>query len=106
MFVSCGRVLAAMARIGQTWITNVHQGAQPVSVDIDDEMTELALSAAQAIGADYAGVDLIRDQDHRLLVLEINSNPAWKGLQSVTDINIAWTLAQDFLSAVSENVHI
>ena len=102
VFVSQGRVLAAMARVGQTWITNVHQGAEPVSVEADDEMTEMALKATHAIGADYAGVDLIRDQDGRLLVLEINSNPAWKGLQSVTDINIAWTLAQDFLSAVSE----
>jgi glutathione synthase/RimK-type ligase-like ATP-grasp enzyme len=54
------------------------------------------------IGADYAGVDLIRDETGRLLVLEINSNPAWKGLQSVTDVNIAWTLAADFLSALAE----
>ncbi|MFM7083556.1 MAG: RimK family alpha-L-glutamate ligase [Hyphomicrobium sp.] len=103
VFVSQGRVLAAMARVGQTWITNVHQGAEPVSIDADAEMTEMALKATHAIGADYAGVDLIRDQEGQLLVLEINSNPAWKGLQSVTDINIAWTLAQDFLSAVSEN---
>lgn len=103
VFVSRNRVLAAMARVGQTWITNVHQGAEPVSIDADEEMTEMALKATSAIGADYAGVDLIRDQEGKLLVLEINSNPAWKGLQSVTDINIAWTLAQDFLSAVSDH---
>lgn len=64
-------------------------------------MSALALAAAQAIGADYAGVDLICDADGQLNVLEINSNPAWKGLQSVTDVNIAWTLAEDFLTAVS-----
>lgn len=102
LFVSRGRVLAAMARVGRTWITNVHQGAEPHAIDLDPEMTGLALQAASAIGADYAGVDLIRDEDGRLLVLEINSNPAWKGLQSVTDINIAWTLAEDFLAALSE----
>ncbi len=38
----------------------------------------------------------------KLMVLEINSNPAWKGLQSVTDVNIAWTLAEDFLAALPE----
>ncbi len=65
-------------------------------------MTHLALEAARVIGADYAGVDLIRDENGRLLVLEINSNPAWKGLQSVTDVNIAWTLADDFLAALAE----
>ncbi len=102
-FVSSGRVLAAMARRGRTWITNVHQGAEPVSMAGlgDAEERGFALSATEAVGADYAGVDLIRDRDGRLLVLEINSNPAWKGLQSVTDINIAWTLSEDFLAAVA-----
>ncbi|MDX2309645.1 MAG: RimK family alpha-L-glutamate ligase [Hyphomicrobium sp.] len=104
VFVSRGRILAAMARVGRTWITNVHQGAEPspVAINEGDEMTSLALGATAAIGADYAGVDLIRDRDGRLLVLEINSNPAWKGLQSVTDVNIAWTLAGDFLAAIVE----
>jgi tetrahydromethanopterin:alpha-L-glutamate ligase len=104
LFVSRGRVLAAMSRVGRTWITNVHQGAEPFGIETDPEMTHLALEAARAIGADYAGVDLIRDEAGRLLVLEINSNPAWKGLQSVTDVNIAWTLADDFLAALAEKI--
>ncbi len=102
LFVSRGRVLAAMARVGRSWITNVHQGAEPVGIETNPEMTHLALEAARVIGADYAGIDLIRDAAGRLLVLEINSNPAWKGLQSVTDVNIAWTLADDFLAALAE----
>lgn len=104
VFVSRGRMLAAMARVGETWITNIHQGAAATAVLDGDEqegMSALALAAAEAIGADYAGVDLIADADGRLNLLEINSNPAWKGLQSVTDVNIAWTLAEDFLAAVS-----
>lgn len=100
VLISSGRVLAAMARVGKTWITNVHQGAEPVRHDPDAEMERLALAAARAIGADYAGVDLIAGADGHLMVLEINSNPAWKGLQSVTDVNIAWTLAEDFLAAL------
>jgi tetrahydromethanopterin:alpha-L-glutamate ligase len=63
-------------------------------------MAELALAAAKTLGADYAGVDLIRQDDGRLLVLEVNSNPAWRGLQSVTDIDIAERLAGDFLAAL------
>lgn len=103
VFVSRGRVLAAMARVGATWITNIHQGAAATAIHESDNetMSALALAAAEAIGADYAGVDLICDADGQLNVLEINSNPAWKGLQSVTDVNIAWTLAEDFLTAVS-----
>lgn len=103
VFVSRGRVLAAMARVGETWITNIHQGATATAMlDGEDQgMSGLALAAVEAIGADYAGVDLIADAEGNLNVLEINSNPAWKGLQSVTDVNIAWTLAEDFLAAVS-----
>jgi RimK family alpha-L-glutamate ligase len=104
LFVSRGRVLAAMSRVGRSWITNVHQGAEPTPVETGPEMAGLALEAARVIGADYAGVDLIRDETGRLLVLEINSNPAWKGLQSVTDVNIARTLAEDFLAALSERL--
>lgn len=103
VFVSRERVLAAMARIGETWITNIHQGAQAQALgafsEARDEMFALARAAAHAVGADYAGVDLIRDEDGRLMVLEINSNPAWKGLQSVTDVDIGRTLAEDFLAS-------
>lgn len=101
VFVSRGRVLSAMVRRGKTWITNVHQGAAPEPHTPDDEMCSFALRAAAAVGADYAGVDLIRDGGGRLLVLEINSNPAWKGLQSVSAIDIADTLAADFLADVA-----
>lgn len=101
VLVSNGVVLSSMVRRGKSWITNVHQGAEPVAHLACVEMEGLALGAVKAIGADYAGVDLIRDAGGRLMVLEINSNPAWKGLQAVTpDLDIADTLAGDFLSAV------
>jgi tetrahydromethanopterin:alpha-L-glutamate ligase len=101
VFVSKGRILAAMARRGQTWITNIAQGAQPAPHEPDDEMAALAIAAVAALGADYAGVDLIRQPDGKLLVLEVNSNPAWRGLQSVCDIDIATALAQDFMAALA-----
>lgn len=102
VFVSRQRILSSMVRRGKSWITNVHQGASPVAHAPCDEMSRLALGAVAAIGADYAGVDLIRNAEGRLMVLEINSNPAWKGLQSVSDIDIAETLASDFLAAVAK----
>jgi tetrahydromethanopterin:alpha-L-glutamate ligase len=102
VFVSQGRILSSMVRRGKTWITNVHQGAEPIAHDPCAEMSSLALGAVAAIGADYAGVDLIRDQSGRLMLLEINSNPAWKGLQSVSSADIADILAADFLATVTK----
>ena len=102
VFVSAGRIVGAMARSGEHWVTNVHQGGRPTPIAMNDQLAELALAATKAIGADYAGVDLIRDAEtDEFLVLEINSNPAWKGLQSITEIDVADVLADDFLNAIS-----
>jgi glutathione synthase/RimK-type ligase-like ATP-grasp enzyme len=67
-------------------------------------MQQLARAALTAVGADYAGIDLIRTADGRLLVLEVNSNPSWKGLQRVADIDIADAVVEDFLFAVREHL--
>ena len=104
VFVSGGRVLAAMARRGKSWITNVAQGAQPGAHQPDTAMSAMALAAVRALGADYAGVDLIRSREGQLFVLEANSNPAWHGLQSVSDVDIAGELAADFLAAVASRM--
>ncbi len=101
VLVSGGRVVAAMSRRSKSWITNVHQGGEPMSHAPDAVMSELAVAAAAAVGADYGGVDLIRHEDGRLMVLEVNSNPAWRGLQSVTDVDIASSLARDLLTALA-----
>jgi RimK family alpha-L-glutamate ligase len=103
VIVTRNRVVAAMARRAGTWITNVHQGGEPSAHEPSEEMAQLASGALAAVGADYAGVDLIRTPDGRLLVLEVNSNPSWRGLQSVSDIDIARTIAEDFLTAVAEH---
>jgi tetrahydromethanopterin:alpha-L-glutamate ligase len=99
------RVIAAMGRKGGSWITNVHQGGHPVACPPTAEMTALATAALAAVDADYAGVDLIRAPDGRLLVLEVNSNPSWRGLQSVSDVDIADSIVEDFLAAVRTHQH-
>jgi len=100
LFVSGGRLVSAMTRRGKQWVTNVHQGAEPMHLIPDARAAEIAIAAAAAVGADYAGVDMIRVADGRMLVLEVNSNPAWRGLQEVTDVDIAQCLADDFIAAV------
>jgi glutathione synthase/RimK-type ligase-like ATP-grasp enzyme len=47
---------------------------------------------------DYAGVDLMRGRDGEPVVIEINGIPAWRGLQSVTEMDIAGHLAQDLVA--------
>jgi len=104
LLVSRGRIIAAMARHSTRWITNVKRGARPVAVVASEEMRELALRAAAAVGAAFAGVDILYDVDSRPTVLEVNSMPAWSGLQKVTPFNIAATLAGDIVAAIAERL--
>ena len=50
---------------------------------------------------DYCGVDIIRDRHGNLYVLEVNSIPAWKGLQGVVDVDIAQALVDDCLGLLA-----
>ncbi len=97
------RVIAAMTRRGKHWVTNIHQGGQAKSHSPCSEMTAISMAAMRAIDADYAGIDLIRTASGELQVLEVNSNPAWRGLQSVAGINIAEAIAEDFLKTVRQH---
>jgi tetrahydromethanopterin:alpha-L-glutamate ligase len=102
LLVSRGRVVAAMARHAPTWITNVKQGGKPVAAVPDGAMKDLAVRAAAVAGADFAGVDILCGEDAQPCVLEVNSMPAWSGLQKVAGVDIAATLAADLISALAE----
>ena len=103
VFVCAGEAIAMMSRRNDDWITNVNRGGKPekASPEAERELSRLAISAAAAVGADFAGVDIVRDDHGRAFVLEVNSMPAWSGLQSVSSINIADALARAFLDHVA-----
>jgi tetrahydromethanopterin:alpha-L-glutamate ligase len=99
VFVIRGRTVAAMRRCGLSWLNNVAQGARCEPARLDDLLLcRLAEDAVRAVGMAYAGVDIMRDAQGRYTVIEVNSVPAWKGLQSVSEVVIADLLAEDFLS--------
>ncbi len=100
VFIVGNQVVAAMKRSGDGWLHNVAQGASCEKCD-EADVLEIALQAAQALEIGYCGVDVIGDRNGQLFVLEVNSIPAWRGLQSVTSVNIAQTLVDDFLSKIN-----
>lgn len=105
VFVINGKVVAAMKRIGSSWVNNVAAGGRCEAIHPNEIMTQLALQAATAVDIDYCGVDIIQAASGEYYVLEVNSIPAWKGLQSVTDLNIAQLLVDDFLRKIRVNGH-
>jgi RimK family alpha-L-glutamate ligase len=101
VFVLAGRPIAAMIRRSEGWVTNIFQGATGEAAPTDGEAGALAVRAAAAVGADYAGVDLIEDEDGRFQLLEVNSMPAWKGLTQATGIDVAAALARDLAARLA-----
>ncbi|MGE0859385.1 MAG: RimK family alpha-L-glutamate ligase [Gammaproteobacteria bacterium] len=93
VMVIAGRARAAMARESEHWVTNRAQGARCVAQRLEPELACVAEGASAAVGADYAGVDLLRDADGRWLVTEVNGIPAWQGLESATGVDIGAELA-------------
>ena len=94
-----------MKRSGETWLHNVAQGAQCENVidkSAEADVLDIALQAASVLDIAYCGVDVIRDKNGKLYVLEVNSIPAWRGLQGVSNVNIAQVLVDDFLSHLHE----
>jgi len=100
VFIIAGKAVAAMTRRGNHWINNVAQGGRCEFLPATGEIAELAQAAARAVDIDYCGVDIIRDHQGRLYVLEVNSIPAWKGLQGVAGLDIAQALVDDFLAKI------
>ncbi|RFC63022.1 RimK family alpha-L-glutamate ligase [Fulvimarina endophytica] len=101
ILVSNDRAIAGMRREAANWITNIKQGATALPMEADERMNALAVDAARAVGADFCGVDLLRDGDGAIQIIEVNSMPAWTGLSRVTPIDIALERAGDLLAQLA-----
>jgi RimK family alpha-L-glutamate ligase len=91
-FVVGGRVVAAAWRCADHWRTNLARGAAALPLDLPADWAELALRATRAVGAEYAGVDLLPARDGAVYVLEVNGIPGWRGLQATTPVSVAGAL--------------
>jgi RimK family alpha-L-glutamate ligase len=100
VFVIGGEAIAAMVRRGETWKTNMAQGAEALALTLDDELRELSVRAADALGADYAGVDILPAEDGRHTLIEVNGIPGWQGLAKATGINVTEHLVDYVLEQV------
>jgi RimK family alpha-L-glutamate ligase len=101
-FVVGARVVAAIQRIGSGWRANLARGARAQATELSAEQERLCVEAAEVLGADYAGVDLLHAADGRDYVLELNGIPGWRGLQDATGADVAAALVAQVEAAVSE----
>ena len=100
-FVVGGRVIGAIERSAPGWKTNLARGGRARAVTLPAARLEAALAAAKAVGADYAGVDLLPARDGTVYVVEINGIPGWRGLQEATSSDVAGAIVEHLLERVA-----
>jgi RimK family alpha-L-glutamate ligase len=103
VFVVGGRVLAAIERRSPGWRTNLSRGGTAQAVQLSDAWAALAVRAAAAVGADYAGVDLLPARDGSVYLLEVNGIPGWEGLQAATGLDVAGAVIDQLVSRAGSN---
>lgn len=89
-FVVGDKVVAAMQRTAKEgdFRSNLHRGGSADKLNLTKEERMLALKAANVMGLNMAGVDLIRSV-HGPLVLEVNPSPGLEGIEKVTGKDVA-----------------
>jgi ribosomal protein S6--L-glutamate ligase len=81
VFVIDGTAVGAIMRKSDSLTHNIHQGGCGKAVTIDPDMQDIAARAAECVGIDYGGVDLLI-HENSYTVLEVNGTPNWHCMQA------------------------
>jgi len=94
-FVIGNRVVAAMERTSAAgeFRSNLHRGGSARLTKLTTVERRTAIKAAQTMGLNVAGVDILRS-DRGPLVMEVNSSPGLKGIEEATGVNVAGKIIQ------------
>ena len=89
-FVVGGEVVAAMKRTGRSgdFRSNLHRGGKAEGTTLNDEERRTAIRAAEVLGLNVCGVDMLRAK-RGPVVIEVNSSPGLEGIETATGIDIA-----------------
>jgi len=94
-FVVGNRVVAAMRRTaaGQEFRSNVHRGGMTESIQLEAVYERTAVRAAQILGLQVAGVDMLEGKTGPV-IMEVNSSPGLEGIEKATGVNVAGAIIQ------------
>ena len=101
VFVVGEEALGAIYRVSlnDSIVSNLSQGGTPVRCELTEDLEELAIRVTKAIGADFAGIDLL-EGEKGLLVLEVNGTPSGKGINQACGIDVTERIVDLLLERV------
>lgn len=92
VFVVGDRVVAAIYRTSEHWITNTARGAAAGNCPLTEEIESLSAAAASAVGGGVLAVDLL-ESERGLLVIEVNHTMEFRNSVSTTGADIPYLVA-------------
>jgi [lysine-biosynthesis-protein LysW]---L-2-aminoadipate ligase len=99
-FVIGDKTVAAIYRYsaGTEWRTNTARGGRAEACKITTELDEFSIRAAQAVGGEIVGVDLMEGKDG-LMVHEVNNTTEFKNTVPATGVDIPGMIIDYLISA-------
>ena len=96
------RVLTAMYRKSEHWITNTARGGKGELCPITPEIEDLSLRAAKSAGGGVLAIDLVEHPERGLIVNEINHSMEFHTIQPLSGIDIAGEIVEYTVSTAKE----
>lgn len=88
------KVAVAMERKGKKdFRANISQGGSGKKIELSEADVELCVNAAKAVNLEFAGVDIIKDNEGKSYIVEVNGNPGTK-IINITGHNFFIDLVQ------------
>ena len=101
LIVVGGKVVAAMQRVSEEdFRSNIELGGRAEAFEPPRAFIELAETSAQMLGLDYCGVDLLFGSEGQPLLCEVNSNAFFRGIESVSGVNVGGAYADYVLKSL------
>jgi [lysine-biosynthesis-protein LysW]--L-2-aminoadipate ligase len=99
------RVITAIYRKSEHWITNTARGGEGEICPLTPEIEDLCLRAANAVGGGVLAVDLVEHPQKGLLVNEVNHTMEFHSLQPTSGVDIAGEIVEYVLKTANSTQH-
>lgn len=101
-FVIGDRIVCAIYRTSEHWVTNTARGAIASNCPVTPELDSLCVQAAQAVGGGILAIDVLEDPQQGLLINEINATMEFRNSIAPTGVDIPNEMLDYILCGVHE----
>jgi [lysine-biosynthesis-protein LysW]---L-2-aminoadipate ligase len=98
--------VCAIYRTSPHWITNTARGGRGEVCPVTDELNDLCLRAANAVGGGVLAVDILEDPQRGFLVNEVNHTMEFHTLAPVTGVDIGGLIVDYAITVARRDVGI